>query len=116
MNYEKIELLIEIAMFSTISSTFTMIFIQAIKEKLNTGAKIFGYLSGILSFFVGFGFATIFSDYSIIYCFVSGTMVFAGADKIYKSLEENGKVLSIKELENKKTVKVPVENEIKRGE
>ena len=113
MNYEKIGLFVKILEFSLIAIPVIMIIIQKIKETIKINSNVFKYLSAILSLVLGFVSAKLFSDFSTLNCFVCGVIVYAGADTIYKSLEDKKIVSSINDIQNKKVVEIPVENEIK---
>ena len=113
MNYEKIDLLIQIALFSTVTSSIITLIIQRVKEIIKTNSNVFKYISGFLSMSLGFLFAMCFSDFDISSCCVSGLFVFGGADTIYKLLEGNKLFSSISELDKEKVVVIPKENEIK---
>ena len=82
-------------------------------KEIKINSNVFKYLSAILSLVLGFVSAKLFSDFSTLNCFVCGVIVYAGADTIYKSLEDKKIVSSINDIQNKKVVEIPVENEIK---
>lgn len=113
MNYAKLELFIEILMFSCLSSVVITTIIQKVKETIKVKSCIFRYVSMILSIVLGYLGAKCFTDYNDIYCIVSGILVYTGADIVYKSLESKNILSSIKSLEEDKVVKIPLENEIK---
>lgn len=114
MNYEKLELLIEIVEFAVICTTFSTGLNQAIKKAYkNWNSNFFNILSCFVSLMTGFFMAQLFSDFNVYYSIFNGFVVLIGAKSLYSQLDKSGLVSSIKDFKKDDTIKVDKENLIK---
>ena len=113
MNYEKIELLIQIVEFASICSVISSTVNQNIKSLLKWNSTLFAILSAFISILIGTTMAILFSDFEFVYALFNGVIVFAGAKIIYEQLNKQGIVKSVQDHNNKNKIEIPIENKIK---
>lgn len=98
----KWQLLENLLLVSTASSTISVAFIQKTKACLKNSKHVCIY-SFILNIIIGILFTLTFTDVNLKYSFWVGLFSYIGADTIYKTLE--GKLASFRDLKlNKSTL------------
>lgn len=112
IDYEKIEILLALALLASLFSGIVTIIIQKIKEKIKIKASVFSIISALLSVTLGSLSIYLFSDFPIVYCIVGGMFIFAGADVIYKYLEDSKHFKSIDAIAESTYLKVNKTNQI----
>ena len=109
-NYEFLQKLLIISMAL---STITCAIIQKTKIIFKTSKYIECY-SFIINMLISIIFCISFTDISFPTSLWIGLFAFLGADSIYKSLE--GKIMSHKDIINKKQITIPEENIVNKEE
>lgn len=103
----------QLLIISIALSTITCAFIQKTK-RLFKKSKYISLYSFIVNITIGIIFCITFTDINFPTSIWVGLFSFLGADTLYKSLE--GKLAPYKELINKKTKEIPIENIINEEE
>ena len=109
----KLEYLQELLVISIALSAITCTFIQKTKS-LCSCSKCVNIYSFIVNMLVGIIFCITFTSLSFPTSLWIGLFAFLGADSIYKSLE--GKIMSHKDIINKKQITIPEENIVNKEE